>query len=167
MGVILAPLEKVLEKSIIPDKDREVFPGEAEFRGKREEQIIRHASTASTDVTLFVVPIGFTLWITSAWCGGFIEHGLANTSGNAGIRIRQGGAGVGDFILGLIIADQTTSIINLEHFTSALDYPMPIRVNEGGDVILDDLGSTVGRILGGFQGWIEKKEITPFRVIPQ
>lgn len=160
----IGAFDEVSNKELISDllekSPREFIPTEAEFKGRTETQIIAQANVTSTEGLLFTVPDNQTLWITSAFLTGTVEQGIKNASFNTKLSIRPIGGGALSLkdILAQELAEATIDAEAHAHFSMANTFPMPIKVEQGSEVILKPIGGE-GRSRAGFQGWIEKRRV--------
>jgi hypothetical protein len=143
-----------LTKDDVAEPERAYFPTFQEWISDgNAEQIIKHASslTASTDIVIYTVPKGYTLFITSAFLHCSNEGtGAAGASSPAGIFIGKADAYL---FLARLLADKA------QELTFANSYTMPIRITSGMTVYVRNPYATTDT-LAGFTGFLLPSKIS-------
>lgn len=135
-----------LDKDVIKQAPRQFFPTVKEWAadGNTEQIIVSNASNGN--VTLYTVPDGFTLFITSAWvtC-------QCIAAGPSARRALVSIGPEGKDIVGASITGQA------EANSNALTYSMPLAVTSGISIFGLTTSNSTGR--WGFQGFLLPKKV--------
>jgi len=140
-----------LVKSVF-EENRDFIPNESEFKGRKEEQILRNGVASATPTILFTVPANNTLFITSCHLRG---HNVDTDLQSCRIDID------GATNRGILIALS----VGLGHDNGQVSFNMPVKVVSGQSVTLHNSPAVNTIAGGGFIGWLERKEVLTSRPV--
>ncbi len=133
------------------DEGKGLVETSGEEAGRNKTLILKRGAVSSgTDVTVYTVTTGKTLFITSAWLVGR-TNGVSGSF--AGILKATVGGNADQSILEVMFGNMDTSAGSEASGNNALSFPTPIRVESGDLVELTAVTTAV--VIGGFAGWEE------------
>lgn len=123
------------------------MPSLYEWLSSKGLQVIKHGNTTGT-LTLYTVPVGFTLFVSSVWL---------SQVGTAGGNLRYGKLEVPSDI------ELISTNIKLEssNSTQALSYKIPVKIQENKIIRLLTPSSDTN-LRAGFTGFIVKNDDIPY-----
>lgn len=144
--------ENTLLTEDILKKKQEFIKTWAEWAADNLLQIVRDGDGGTT---LYTVPTKKTLFITSVWITGSINPPISAEFARGGIQVRGSGA----IALVHLIRVHIGSVIG-QNQSNSLNFSMPIKLEQGAELLVSNDGADPGRFNGGFAGFEIDKRIS-------
>ena len=143
-----------LDKNIIPDRPREFFPTFLEWISDgNAEQILDNAQQSGTgETTIFTTPENFTFFLTSvhlssdAAGGGGVSSALATIFFGSSNSIKR-------------LLSHRHVLASPDHVTSSLAFTMPMKLNAGESIIINN-GHSTFQSVANITGFLLPKKIS-------